>query len=97
MKNRGLDRPAAPEVFASLGQTGFSNQLMTVVRTAGDPLALTPSVRGAVKHLDALQPIYQVQTVDQAFASQGIQRRIATGALLIFACFALFLAAAGVP
>ena len=96
MKNRGLDRAEAPEVFASLGQTGFSNQLMTVVRTAGDPLALTPSVRAAVKHLDALQPIYQVQTVEQAFASQGIQRRIATGALLTFACFALFLAAAGV-
>jgi predicted permease len=96
MKNRGLDRPEAPEVFASLGQAGFSNQLMTVVRAAGDPLALTPSVRVAVKHLDALQPIYQVQTVDQAFTSQGVQRRIATGALLIFACFALFLAAAGV-
>ena len=96
MKNRGLDRPEAPELFVSLAQAGFANQLMTVVRTDGDPLTLTPSVREAVKQLDPLQPIYLVQTLDQAFASQGIQRRIATFALLIFAAFALFLASAGV-
>ncbi|MBK5257119.1 MAG: ABC transporter permease [Vicinamibacteria bacterium] len=96
MKNRGLDRLAAPEIFAPLNQLGFANQLMTVVRTTGDPIGLAPSVREAVKQLDPLQPIYQVQTVDQAFASRGIQRRIATAALLIFASFALFLAAAGV-
>jgi putative ABC transport system permease protein len=96
MKNRGLDRPEAPELFVSLAQVGFSNQLMTVVRTAGDPLRLAPTVREAVKQLDPQQPIYQVQTVDQAFASQGIQRRIATGALLVFSVFALLLASAGV-
>lgn len=96
MKNRGLDRPEAPELFVSLAQAGFPNQLMTVVRAKGDPLTLTPSVREVVKRLDPLQPIYLVQTLDQAFASQGIQRRIATFALLIFAAFALFLASAGV-
>ena len=96
MKNRGLDRPEAQELFVSLAQTGFSNQLMTVVRTSGDPLSVTPAVRAAVKRLDPLQPIYLVQTLDQALASQGIQRRIVTSALLIFAAFALFLASAGV-
>jgi len=96
MKNRGLDRAEAPELFASLAQAGFSNQLMTVVRATGAPLALTPSVREAVKQLDPLQPIYQVQTIDQAFTSQGIGRRIATFALLIFAVLALVLASAGV-
>ncbi len=96
MKNRGLDRPEAPELFVSLAQTGFPNQLMTVIRTGGDPLTLAPSAREAVKQLDPLQPIYQVQTLEQAFASQGVQRRIATYALLIFAAFALFLASAGV-
>jgi predicted permease len=96
MKNRGLDRPEAQELFVSLEQVGFSNQLMTLVRTTSDPLAMAPLVREAVKQLDPLQPIYQVQTVDQAFESQGIQRRIATFALLIFASFALLLAAAGV-
>ena len=96
MKNRGLDRPEAPEVFVSLAQVGFSNQLMTVVRSTGDPLILVPSVREAVKQVDPAQPIYQVQTVEQAFASQGIQRRITTVALLVFSLFALFLASAGV-
>jgi ABC-type antimicrobial peptide transport system permease subunit len=96
MKNRGLDRPEAQELFVSLAQVGFTNQLMTVVRSTVDPLTLVPAVREAVKQLDPLQPIYQVQTLDQAFAGQGIQRRIATFALLIFAGFALFLASAGV-
>lgn len=96
VRNRGLDRPEAPELFVSLNQIGYSNQLMTVVRTLGDPMSLISSARAAVKRLDPLQPIYQVQTVDQAFATRGIQRRIATTALLIFATFALFLASAGV-
>jgi putative ABC transport system permease protein len=96
MKNRGLDRPEAQELFVSLAQVGFANQLMTVVRTSGDPLALAPSVRETVRQLDPLQPIYMVQTMDQAYSTQGIQRRIATFALLVFAAFALFLASAGV-
>jgi len=95
-KNRGIDRPEAPEIFVTLAQAGFTNQLMTVVRTHGDPIALIRGVRETVKRLDPLQPIYQVQTVEQAFATLGLQRRIATFALLIFASFALFLAAAGV-
>jgi len=96
LKNRGLDRPAGPELFVNFAQLGFSNQLMTVVRSKGDPVGLIPSVREAVRQLDPLQPIYQVQTIDQAFASRGIQRRVATAALLVFAAFALFLASAGV-
>ncbi len=96
MKNRGLDRAEGQELFVALPQIGFSNQLMTVVRAAGDPLALAPSVRDTVKQLDAIQPIYQVQTLEQAYANLGIQRRLATFSLLIFATFALFLASAGV-
>ena len=95
-KNRGLDRDPAQEVFVTLRQSGYPNQLMTVVRAQGDPIELVPMVREAVKRLDPLQPIYQVQTVEQAFAAQGLERRIATFALLIFASFALLLAAAGV-
>jgi ABC-type antimicrobial peptide transport system permease subunit len=96
MKNRGLDRPEGQELFVSLSQIGFPNQVMTLVRTSVDPLSVVPSVRESVRQMDALQPIYQVQTMDQAYASQGIQRRIATFALLIFAAFSLFLASAGV-
>jgi ABC-type antimicrobial peptide transport system permease subunit len=95
-KNRGLDRPEGQELFVSLPQVGFSNQMMTVVRASGDPLALTATVRETVKQLDPLQPIYQVQTIEQAYAAVGIQRRIATWALLVFASFALLLASAGV-
>ena len=96
IRNRGLDRNPAPEIFVSLAQIGYSNQLMTVIRTTGNPLLLSSPVRDVVKRMDALQPIYSVQTLEQAFASQGIQRRIATFALLIFAAFALLLAGAGV-
>jgi hypothetical protein len=96
IRNRGLDAAPQPELFAPLAQTGYSNQLMTVVRTSLDPLALIPPVRRAVAAIDPQQPIYQVQTLDQSLGNQGLPRRIATSALLLLAAFSLVLAAAGV-
>jgi putative ABC transport system permease protein len=96
-RNRGLDAPVDPEIFASLDQLpGNWNQLFMLLRTEGDPRALLPAVRAEVAAMDPEQPIYAIMTVDEAFALASAPRRLATQFMVAFAAFALLLAVAGV-
>jgi predicted permease len=96
-RNRGLDAPSEPEVYASLDQFPAAwNQLFVVLRAARDPRALLSSVRSVVRSLDPTQPIYGVQTVEEAFAGRALPRRVATVLVAAFAAFALALALSGV-
>ena len=96
-RNRGLDAPADPEIFASLDQLpGRWNQLFLLVRTEGDPRAILPAVRAEVAAMDPEQPIYAIMTVDEVFALVSAPRRIATLLIAGFAGFALLLAVAGI-
>ena len=96
-RNRGLDAPIDPEIFASLDQRpGNWNQLFLLVRTAGDPRAILPAVRAEVAAMDPEQPIYAIMTVDEAFALANAPRRMVTQFIVAFAGFALLLAVAGV-
>ncbi len=97
VKNRGLDARPEPELYVSLEQVpGGWNQRFVVVRTQGDPLALAAAAREVTRRLDPQQPLYAVQTMEQAYAARGLPRRIATGSLLALAVFALALAATGI-
>ena len=96
-RNRGLEAPADPEIFANLDQLpGRWNQLFLLVRTEGDPRAILSAVRAEVAALDPEQPIYAIMTVDEAFALANAPRRLATLFIAAFAGFALLLAVAGV-
>jgi putative ABC transport system permease protein len=97
VKNRGLDARPDPEVYVSFEQAPDAwNQLFIILRTDGDPLALVAAAREVARRLDPEQPLYAVQTIEQAYATRGLPRSIATGTLLAFALFALVLAASGV-
>ena len=67
-----------------------------VVRTAGDPIALTSSVRGAVREIEPAQPLVNVRTMEEAIAGTVAQPRLQMTLLLIFAGVAAALAAIGV-
>ena len=96
-QNRGLDRPMEPEIFGLHDQLGGNqNQLFLLLRTEVDPAGLLPAVRQAVADMDADQPIYAIQTVEQAFASSISTRRATTLFLSVFGVFALILAAVGI-
>lgn len=96
-QNRGLERPAEPEIFGLHDQLGGNaNQLFLLLRTEGEPRALLPAVRAAVTEMDADQPIYAIQTIDEAFASSMASRRATTLFLTVFGAFALLLAAVGI-
>ena len=72
------------------------NQLFLIVRSEKDSAALLPSIREAVASIDAEQPVYAIQTLDEALAGSSFQQRISAVLLLIFAAVALTLAAIGI-
>jgi putative ABC transport system permease protein len=77
-------------------QNGADNQEVLVVRTRGDPAALAPAVREAIRQIDPTQPIVRIATMDQVIARSTTQRRVALVLFSAFAIAALLLAATGI-
>ncbi|MCI0436178.1 MAG: ABC transporter permease [Gemmatimonadetes bacterium] len=95
--NDGLDAEPAPELFvSSLQASGWFNQLFLIVRTEAAPRTVLPAIRTAITAIDPEQPIYAIQTIDEAFATLQAPRRVSTTMLTLFGLFALVLAAVGV-
>ena len=67
-----------------------------VVRTSGNPLDLTNSVRAAILEIDPGQPLVNVRTMETAMAGTVAQPRFQMILLLVFASIAVALAAVGV-
>ncbi len=67
-----------------------------VVRTSGNPLDLTNSVRAAILEIDRGQPLVNVRTMETAMAGTVAQPRFQMILLLMFASIAVALAAVGV-
>jgi predicted permease len=86
---------AAPQLFVPYRQRP-SRTVRLVVRTAGDPEAMVPSIRSALRELDPdiamVAPMPLRQLVDDAVA----RPRFYTSLLVLFAAVALALAATGI-
>jgi predicted permease len=95
-RNDGVAGAVRPEIYMPVRQQTAWNQLFMLVRAEGDPSALLPSVRQAVASLDRDQPIYAIQTLDEALAASSFQQRISAMLSSIFAAVALVLAAIGI-
>ena len=96
-RNNGVDQPTTPEVWANHRQMpGWSNQMFLILETEVEPYSVVPAVRAAVQSLDRDQPVYRIQTVEEALAAGTVSRRIATRVMSVFAGFALILAAVGI-
>ena len=72
------------------------NQLFLLVRTAGNPSLMLPTVRRLIAAIDREQPVYAIRTLEDAFAATTVQHRISTILLAVFAGLAVVLAALGV-
>jgi putative ABC transport system permease protein len=95
IRHRGPASPPRAEVYEPYYQTSLSF-LTVAVRTAHDPMAIVPAVRGAVAALDADQPISLVSTMDRyltrAYGDETFLSRLTLG----FGALALGLAIVGV-
>lgn len=94
-RRMGYEAPIRPETYLPLTQNP-SRSMMLVVRAAGDPAGLVASVRGAVRALDANQPIYGVATIQELVRELTAERRLNTLLFALFAVVAAVLAAAGI-
>jgi len=67
-----------------------------MIRTAGDPLALAPSVRRAVLAAEPGLPIFDLKTMEQRLEQSWAKARFNAGLLGVFALLALGFAAMGI-
>src|SRR5215475_12690850 len=94
-KRQGLDQPVRIESWMPLAQMP-AGSMDVVLRTIGDPLALSNAVREAVWSLDRDLPIPSIRTMEQILSERVAQRRLNMLLLGLFAMVALILAAVGV-
>jgi putative ABC transport system permease protein len=98
LKYSKLDAAAPPEVYISYQQIplppGIAIDL--VARTSGDPLAAAPALRKLLSDIDPDQPVYGMQTLEQALADSIAPRRFNLFVLGAFAATALLLALIGI-
>jgi putative ABC transport system permease protein len=86
--------PKVPQIYWSAGQ--FSGlQTTLVVRTDGEPTALLPSIRAAVRSIDPQLPIFRTRTMEEAVAASISTQRLSATLMEGFSLIALFLAALG--
>jgi putative ABC transport system permease protein len=94
-KQDGLDRPAEPTAFSSIGQA-LQNPLTFVVRTTVDPDAAFAAARAQVAAVDKDLALTQTATLEQVVEASMADARFRTTMLAVFAGIALVLAALGI-
>ena len=95
-KVRRLDEDPLPEIYMPYERFPRMRSMRVVVRTDGAGEALVRPAREVLAHVDATQPAYEVETLDQSLADSIAPRRFQLLLLGVFALAALLLAAIGV-
>src|SRR5207237_3605423 len=94
IKFTSLTKDADPEFYEPYRQAPFAEMILTV-RTASDPLRLTPALRQAVLEIDRTQPVSRVSSMAQRLSDAVGTPRLAAMLLGVFGTIALLLAAVG--
>src|ERR1700733_2184784 len=98
VKNAGLDKPTGTEIFLPYAQEqGSGNRAASVfLRSRGDPSSLGNAVRSAVRSIDPMIPVTNVQTVEQVLVSARSRPRFLTLLLVLLSIVALVIATVGI-
>jgi putative ABC transport system permease protein len=93
---REIDAPVRAELYVPLDQQANPPRIMNaVVKSRLEPAALTAAIRSAIATIDAEQPIYDVDTMDQLVADSFGPKRLTLFLLLFLAAVVLVLASVG--
>ena len=95
IKHTGLDEDASLQVYEPFEQNVVWS-MHFVVRTAGPPEGMVPTLRKEIAALDPALPLFNVTTLEQALDRTLMPRRLTNGLLTGFAVAALLLAAIGI-
>src|SRR5262249_27980563 len=82
-----------PMMFFTQRQDPFGDNF--IVRAAGDPTALTASVRRAIVAIDPTLPMYSVGTLDDVVSTTFAPQRLPVVLMTAFGALALVLASVG--
>jgi putative ABC transport system permease protein len=100
VKNAGLDRAAGTELYfpyRQMATNGFGIRNFSIVlRTNGDPAALSNSASAVIHQADPSLPIANVRTMDEVLSAAESRPRFLTLLLTLFSVVALALAAVGI-
>jgi predicted lysophospholipase L1 biosynthesis ABC-type transport system permease subunit len=95
LRRGDVKRPIRPEIYFCSLQTAPRTETL-LVRTAGDPFAIMPSVRRELQAMDPQLPLFRVTTLSADLAGVLTQPRFQATLLAGFAAVALLLAAIGI-
>ena len=98
VKSNGLDRPEAPSIYAPYTQRVFTwlRWNSFVARTHGAPAGYARAIREELTKVDPLQPVYQMESLDDVIAQSVAARRFQTSLVDLFAALGLTLCSVGV-
>jgi putative ABC transport system permease protein len=94
-RHSALETPQADQIYVAFAQVPHIFGTL-VVRTAGEPLSMTPAVREAVWSVDKDQPVWKIRTMESLLDNYIANRRFVAALLSGFSIFALILAAIGI-
>ena len=94
VKQYGLDKEPSDEIYGPVAQLAFGQFL--VVKTKGDPMAASKSLRDAVHEVDNETAVDQVKTLQQVLDDSVASPRLTAWLLGLFALVALVITAAGI-
>jgi putative ABC transport system permease protein len=95
VKQRSLATESRPQMYGSQAQVGLP-EMALLVRTAMDPSALAPAIRGIVATLDPTVPVSDIRSLTRVKGASIATDRFRAIVLATFALVALALAAIGV-
>ena len=95
-RNNGISREPAPEMLLPFPNLPWSHLRLSLRTAGGDPMALVPAVRQRLARIDSVQPITEVQTLEQILAQSRAQSRFTVLLFGIFSGVALVLAIVGI-
>jgi putative ABC transport system permease protein len=96
VKLEGLaDAAGAGDAFYLPFAQNGAGAMNLVVRTAADPFALLPAIRGAVREIDPDQPVSDVSTLEQVRGASVAPSRLTAALLLLFGTLAFVVTAMG--
>jgi putative ABC transport system permease protein len=98
VRHAGLDAEPQPEVYVSHrhSEAVRSPDLFIVIRTNGDPTAVVPALRAAMKSVDPNVPLESVMTMEARLSASVARPRFYAMLLAAFAALAVTLAAVGI-
>ena len=95
MRQSGPAAPVQPELYLPIEQDVYA-ELTIAIRSQGDPLALSASLRDLVRTIDPQLPVVGITTMEQMLDEHVASRRLLMILLAVFAGVALLLALTGV-